>query len=143
MHDYDITRSVCYSPERMFDLVADIESYPRFVPGYRAVRILSRKEGLLVEQSVGFGAFSFDFRSRAELERPESIRVHTEEGPFPVALIEWSFMAADAGCRVHFGMDYTHHRVSGLLKAGIGPVTGPRMVQAFLDEAKRRYGGGA
>ena len=55
----------------MFDVVADVARYPEFVPGWLEVRVLREEASeLLVEQRLGFGAFSSWVRSRATLRRP-------------------------------------------------------------------------
>jgi coenzyme Q-binding protein COQ10 len=77
-------RQLPFRQPEVFDIVADIERYPEFVPGCRDARILERNGArLLVEQEMGLGGpWSWRFRTDARLERPSHIRIATQEHPF-------------------------------------------------------------
>lgn len=80
------------SCEQLFDLVADIERYPEFIPGCWAARITHREAGTLtVHQRLGLGALSLEFSSQAKLERPRNIHICATDGPFEHLSIDWSF----------------------------------------------------
>ena len=65
-----------WTPEELFDLVADVRRYPEFLPWVAAVRIRSSEPELLVaDMSVGFKALKETFTSRVHLERPHKVRV--------------------------------------------------------------------
>ena len=65
-----------FTCEQIFDLAADIERYPEFLPGWISARILSRAvDQLEVEQVLGIGPARVQFRSRAVLHRPKQIAV--------------------------------------------------------------------
>ncbi len=99
---YTIARTLPFPREAVFDLVADVESYPRFVPGWREVRVLRREQQLLeVEQAVGLGPLELRFHSTATLERPARIAIRSGEPPFADLVLEWRFADAPAGgCQV-------------------------------------------
>ncbi|HEU0134439.1 MAG TPA: type II toxin-antitoxin system RatA family toxin, partial [Allosphingosinicella sp.] len=71
------TRQMPYTPEQMFDLVADVKRYQEFLPWVAATRIRSDSETLMVaDLVVGFKAIKETFTSRVEKQRPN--RIHTE-----------------------------------------------------------------
>lgn len=86
----------------MFDVVADVERYPEFLPGWHEVRIL-RRQGLdlLVEQRLGLAGLTRTMRSLARLQRPESIVVRPVDGLTEGLSLEWRFTdRAAGGCDV-------------------------------------------
>lgn len=88
-------RQVPYAAGRVFDLVADVERYPQFLPGWQQARIVARQGDVLtVEQSLGGWGFSWRFRTRATFERPTRIRIETREHPFEHLLQVWRFEPA-------------------------------------------------
>jgi len=91
-------RRLPYPREAVFDLVADIESYPEFLPGWREARILERRNKVLVvEQSLGGLGLDFCFRTTARLQRPESIHIESRDRPFRYLDQHWRFKAVDEG----------------------------------------------
>ena len=102
------TRHLPYSPEQMFDLVADIGRYDEFLPWVVAVRIRSSSEHeTLADLVVGFHAFKERFTSRVTKERPGHICVDYVEGPLKYLKNEWRFEPApDGGTNVHFSVDF-------------------------------------
>jgi coenzyme Q-binding protein COQ10 len=136
------TRRVAYRPEQLFDLVADVGKYPKFLPWCVGARIRSRSETELVaDLTIGFGPFRESFTSRVTLDRPHRVRVRYENGPFRYLNNEWRFAPDPAGCKVDFYVDFEFR--SRLLQAAIGVVFNEavrRMVNAFLMRARDVYG---
>ena len=90
-------RRLPYPREALFDLVADVESYPAFLPGWREAQILEREQNVLhVEQTLGALGLTFRFRTRATLNRPQSIRIETREHPFRHLEQYWRFRGLDS-----------------------------------------------
>jgi coenzyme Q-binding protein COQ10 len=90
----------------MFDLAADVERYPQFLRGWRAVRIIGRDavDGLMVEQVVGLGPLHWRFFSSALLHRPGHLCIRSTGRPFDRLQIDWRFAdCPDNGCTVDFG----------------------------------------
>ncbi|MBS0559065.1 MAG: type II toxin-antitoxin system RatA family toxin [Proteobacteria bacterium] len=137
-------RVVPYTQEQLFDLVADVGSYPRFLPWCVGARIRSRAERELVaDLTIGFGPFRESFTSRVALNRPEAVRVRYENGPFRYLNNQWSFDPHPVGCEVDFFVDFEFR--SRLLQSAIGVVFNEatrRMVNAFLKRAQDVYGPG-
>ena len=137
-------RTLPYSPEQMYELVADVGKYPQFLPWCTGARVRSHTETELVaDLTIGFGPFRESFTSRVELERPRHVTVKYENGPFRYLNNKWTFdPAADGhGCTVSFFVDFEFR--SRLLQSAIGMVFNEavrRMVNAFLTRARKVYG---
>lgn len=133
---------VPYRAEQLFDLVADVEKYPQFLPWCVGAKIRSRSETELVaDLTIGFGPFRESFTSRVALRRPEKVVVRYENGPFRYLNNQWTFTANPRGCRVDFFVDFEFR--SRILQAAIGVVFNEavrRMVNAFLKRARDVYG---
>lgn len=131
-----------YSPEQMFDLVADVGKYPTFLPWCAGARVKSHTETQLVaDLTIGFGPFRESFTSRVELDRPRQIQVKYENGPFRYLNNQWTFEPNPKGCNVKFYVDFEFR--SRVLQAAIGVVFNNAvklMVNAFLKRAREVYG---
>jgi coenzyme Q-binding protein COQ10 len=134
--------AVGYVPEQLFDLVADVDKYPQFLPWCTGAHVRSRTETALVaDLTIGFGPFRESFTSRVTLERPRRIRVTYENGPFRYLNNQWLFTGTDAGTQVDFWVDFEFR--NRLLQRAIGVVFSEavkRMVSAFLKRARDTYG---
>ena len=133
---------VPYTPEQMFDLVADVGRYHEFLPWCAASRVRSSTDTELVaDLTIGFGPFRESFTSRVALARPRTVQVKYENGPFRYLNNQWSFTAAPNGCRVDFFVEFEFR--SRLLQAAIGAVFNQAvaaMVSAFRRRARAVYG---
>jgi coenzyme Q-binding protein COQ10 len=133
---------VPYTPEQLFDLVADVGSYPRFLPWCVAARVRSRTDThLLSDLTIGFGPFRESFTSRVTLDRPKCVVVKYENGPFRYLNNQWAFSPHGTGTEVAFFVDFEFR--SRILQAAIGVVFNEavrRMVKAFLKRARDVYG---
>ena len=87
---------------QMFELVADIERYHEFLPGWSPARITQREGNVLtVIQEIRVGVLRLEFESRAELQRPERLQIHSSAGPFRHFRLDWQFRPGlHAGCVV-------------------------------------------
>ncbi len=136
---------VPYSPEQLFDIVADVASYPKFLPWCVGARIRTRSETELVaDLTIGFGPFRETFTSRVSLERPERIKVVYENGPFRYLNNQWVFRPHEQGTELDFFVDFEFR--SRILQAAIGVVFNEavrRMVGAFHKRARDLYRGTA
>jgi coenzyme Q-binding protein COQ10 len=114
MPSFRTSHVVNHTPQQMFDLVADVESYPQFVPLCQSLRIRRRfvlpggSETLLADMEVGYKAIKEKFSSRVVLDR-EGRRIDVEyvDGPFSHLENKWVFTEAGEGqCRVDFFIAY-------------------------------------
>jgi len=131
-----------YSPEQMFDLVADVGKYPQFLPWCIGARVRGASATALVaDLTIGFGPFRESFTSRVTLDRPSRIKVRYENGPFRYLNNQWDFRPVDDGAEVAFFVDFEFR--SRILQAAIGVVFNEavrRMVNAFRKRAHDVYG---
>lgn len=131
-----------YTPEQLFDMVADVRRYPEFLPWCVGARIISRSEQELVaDLTIGFKMFRETFRSQVTLERPHHVHVRYLNGPFRYLNNHWRFHAHPQGTEVDFFVDFEFR--SRLLQAVIGTVFNEAvrlMVRAFERRAMQLYG---
>ncbi|WP_424928257.1 type II toxin-antitoxin system RatA family toxin [Amaricoccus tamworthensis] len=143
-------RVMPYSPQQMYDLIADIRKYPEFLPWCSACRIrstrpLSEGEGSVIDADmvISFKVFREKFGSRVTL-RPENSTIDVEylDGPFRYLNNHWKFLPAEGGgCEVDFFVDFEFK--SAILQKIIGVVFGEamqRIVRAFEQRAEKLYG---
>jgi coenzyme Q-binding protein COQ10 len=84
----------------MFDLAADIERYPEFLPHWPQASIRSRDGDVLyVRQEIDLGVRRLEFESRAVLQRPGHLHIDSASGPFRRLSIDWRFTPERGGCR--------------------------------------------
>ena len=137
------TRHLPYTPEQLFDLVADVARYDEFLPWVVAVRVRSSSETETVaDLVVGFNAFKERFTSRVVKERPHRICVDYVDGPLKYLHHEWTFeRAADGGTNVHFAVDFAFRsRLFESLAGAMFDRALRRMTGAFEQRAGELYG---
>ena len=137
------TRHLPYSPEQLFDMVADVARYDEFLPWVAAVRVRSSSETETVaDLMVGFNAFKERFTSRVVKRRPNRICVDYIEGPLKYLHNEWTFEAApDGGTKVHFSVDFAFKsRLFESLAGAMFDRALRRMTGAFEARAASLYG---
>ena len=134
------TKHLPYTPEQLFDLVADVEHYDEFLPWVVAVRVRSSSETETVaDLVVGFNAFKERFTSRVKKQRPTEIYVDYIEGPLKYLHNEWRFEApADSGTDVHFSVDFAFKsRIFETLAGSMFDRALRRMTGAFEKRAEQ------
>lgn len=149
MPHHSDSRIVPYSADQMYALVADIESYPQFLPWNSAARIRSRKPGpegnevIEADLVISFKVFRERFGSRVTLW-PAQKRIDTQylDGPFKYLTSGWTFAdQPEGGSRVEFFVDFEFR--NAILGRVIGVVFHEamvRIVRAFEERAKVLYG---
>lgn len=151
MPSFNTTHRVRHSAAEMFELVADIESYPRFVPLCRALRVRRRTENegiltLIADMEVGYKAIRETFTSRVTCERlAGKIIVEYIDGPFRHLENRWIFHDRDEGksCLVEFRISYEFKsRALGLLMGGMFDTAFRKFTEAFENRADVVYGKG-
>ena len=145
------TRKLPYSAQQMYDLVADVEKYPQFLPWTAAARIRSRRDipdGEVMEADlvISFKVFRETFGSRVTLY-PEVMKIETEylDGPFRHMESTWSFldMTSDqqGRCEVTFDVDFEfRNRILGSAAGMFFNDAMQRIVRAFERRAAALYG---
>jgi coenzyme Q-binding protein COQ10 len=151
MPAFRTTRRVAFTPRQMFDLVADVEKYPQFLPLCEALLVKKRerngdKDVLIAEMTVGYMAIRESFTSRVALD-PASLTVHAgsvpeyPSGPFRRVENTWTFAPAPGGCDVGFYISYDFKSL--MLQALVGGLFDRvfrRYTQAFEERARVVYG---
>lgn len=140
-------RRLPHTAQQMYDLVADVASYPDFLPWCAAARVRGRSEHaagevLDVDLVISFKLFRERFGSRVTL-RPAEMRIDVEylDGPFKYLNNHWTFTPDGDGCIVDFFVDFEFR--SAVLQAVIGVVFNEamqRIVRAFEARARVLYG---
>jgi coenzyme Q-binding protein COQ10 len=137
------TKHLPYTPEQLFDLVADVARYDEFLPWVVAVRIRSSSEQETVaDLIVGFNAFKERFTSRVVKKQPSRICVDYVEGPLKYLHNEWKFdRAADGRTNVCFSVDFAFRsRLFESLAGAMFDRALRRMTSAFEQRAAALYG---
>lgn len=149
MPTHSETRRLPYSAQQMYDLVADVGSYPQFLPWNAAARVRSvtpQADGSHVMEAdlvISFKVFRERFTSRVTLW-PDDKKIDTEylDGPFKYMRSNWAFSDVDGGCDVKFFVDFEFK--NAVLQGIIGLVFNEamqRIVRAFERRADKLYGG--
>ena len=139
-------RIMPYTAKQMYDLVADVETYPDFLPWCAATRIRkvtkdSHKTIIEADLIIAFKVFRERFGSRVTLKAEKfSIDVEYLDGPFKYLNNHWIFRDVDGGCEADFFVDFEFK--SRVLQALIGVVFNEamqRIVKAFEMRADDLY----
>lgn len=143
-------RILPYTEQQMYGLVADVGSYPKFLPWTAAARIRSRRaieggEVMEADLVISFKVFRERFGSRVTLW-PKDLKIDTEylDGPFKYMKSTWAFRDVEGGCEVEFFVDFEFR--NAILQGIIGVVFNEamlRVVRAFERRAAELYGPGA
>jgi coenzyme Q-binding protein COQ10 len=150
MPQFSTKRQVRHSAAEMFDLVADVERYPQFVPLCRSLTVRRRstdgegRDVITADMTVAYKLVRETFTSRVTLDRPKlQILVEYLEGPFERMNNRWSFRPTGEGtCEVEFFIAYEFRsRTLGLLMGGIFDAAFRRFASAFERRADQVYGG--
>lgn len=140
------TRIVPYTADLMFQVVADVKKYPRFLPWVTGLEVLRHegadggREALIARMSVGFSRFRESYTSRVTLdEAARTIDVVQIDGPFRVLENHWRFAPeGEAACRVDFTIEYEFRNVLLNLAAGAAfDRVAKRMADAFEQRAAK------
>ncbi|MFM8700162.1 MAG: type II toxin-antitoxin system RatA family toxin [Hyphomicrobiales bacterium] len=147
MPAFQSSRTVAFAPDQMFDLVADVERYPEFLPLCEGLNIRRRsmledgREVLLADMTVGYKAIRETFTSRVTLDRSK-LRIDVEyvNGPFSHMENIWRFTADGNKTIVDFSINYQFKsRMLGLLMGGMFDQAFRRFADAFEKRAAKTY----
>ena len=130
---------IAESPDRMYELINDIQRYPEFVPWCTAARVESRKEGEVVATlTIKRGPLRAEFTTRNLLEPGKRVLMQFVSGPFRVLEGLWTLTPlGDLGCRVELEMRFEFaNRVAGTLFAPLFEDTAASLVDAFVKRAR-------
>jgi coenzyme Q-binding protein COQ10 len=137
-------RFLPFTPEQLFDLVADVGHYQDFLPWVAATRIREDNETEMVaDLIVGFKALKETFTSRVKKTRPGEIGIDYVEGPLKFLHNHWKFRPVPGGTEVDFCVDFAfRNRNFEALAGQMFDRALRRMIGAFEERAAVLYGAG-
>ncbi len=132
--------------DRMFDLVNDLEDYPRFLPNVKDMQV-TRDTGAegdvrFARMTIQFGPVSQAYTSKVVASRSDhTITATSNDGPFAYLNSKWTFEPEGEGTRIRFDIDF---KIANPLIATVAEAAfsakQEQIVDAFIDEADRRFG---
>jgi coenzyme Q-binding protein COQ10 len=149
MPQFRTRHRVRHSAEEMFDLVADMDRYPEFVPLCKAMRVRGRAtvaEGVEVANATMTVAYKMvheEFTTRVTMNKPELwITVEYLSGPLQVLSNRWAFHpVSENSCDVEFYISYEFKsRMLALVMGAVFEIAFRRFAEAFERRADRVYG---
>jgi coenzyme Q-binding protein COQ10 len=149
MPQFSTRRQVRHAAADMFDLVADVERYPEFVPLCRELKVRQRipePEGVeivVADMTVAYKLIRESFTSRITLDRPNlQILVEYLRGPFSRMENRWAFHPlGEQSCEIEFFISYDFKsRAFGLLMGAMFDMAFRRFAAAFEQRADQVYG---
>lgn len=134
---------ILYSAEQMYDLVNDIEHYPRFMDGCVGAEVFSREQGVVVARlDLARAGINMSFVTRNTLLRPEAMKMQLVDGPFKRFSGEWRFDSLrDDACKVSLHLDFLIN--SAVASAAAGKMldsVGASLVDSICKRADQVYG---
>lgn len=144
---FSTRRRVPFSARQMFDLVADVEQYPLFLPLCDSLSVISCEQKgpetvLVATMGIGYRAIHERFTTRVTLRAGEpAILVEYLDGPFKRLENRWRFLPAPGGSDVDFYIDYEFRSIAlGLLMGALFDAAFRRFAEAFEARARVVYG---
>ena len=134
---------VGHSAERVYALVEDIESYPRFLPWCTGARVERGPDGVTATLEIGMRGLRQSFTTRNENRPGTSIEMRLVKGPFRHFAASWRFKSLSAqACGIEFSLEYEFSsKAAGKLLAPLFGTIANTMVDAFSRRADEIYNG--
>ncbi|MEO8249996.1 MAG: type II toxin-antitoxin system RatA family toxin [Burkholderiales bacterium] len=136
---------IWHSAQQMFDLVAEVDHYPEFLPWCdRASVLATHEDGVTAEIGIAFSGIRQTFTTRNTHLPGREVKLHLVDGPFSRLDGAWVFTPVGQdqnACRVELSLNYGFK--SAALSALVGPVfdkIAASLVDAFVKRAKAVYG---
>ena len=147
MPKFESKRIVSFTPRQMFDLVADVERYPEFVPLCERLTIRTRRERegttlLVADMTVAYKMIRESFATQVLLD-PDKRQIDVEyiDGPFRFLRNQWRFEDDPKGCKVVFFIEYEFkNRALGMVMGSMFDYDFRRFAVAFEERAAKVYG---
>ena len=143
MRQVERSAIVPFAAEAMFDLVADVESYPQFLPGCSGSRVRSRLgDEVVASIALAQGPLRTEFTTRNQLLRGTRITMDLEDGPFSELKGAWEFTPIGPhGSRVSLTLRFAFEsRVTDMLLGPTFESLCTHLVDAFVSRARAVYG---
>ena len=131
-----------YTAKEMFDLVADISSYPEFLPWCIGSTVIKKRDtnNFDAKLKVGYKAIDEEYISRVSGDYLKEISSNAISGPFKLLESKWKFNKVNDFCEVEFSIRYEFKSfLLGKLMGALFKKASEKMFQAFQDRAKNLY----
>lgn len=131
-----------FSSQQVFELVTDIEAYPRFIEGCQDIRVLSQtQEAIVAQVKAGLGPFSETYECEIKSEPYSWVRVDYIKGPFQHLCNEWRFQEISSHqTQVDFYIDFAFQlKLYEMMMKGVFQVIVKKTILAFEREALLRF----
>lgn len=137
MHSVERSVLVPHSASQMFDLVADVEKYPQFMPWCGGASVSHRDDhGMQASVTISFAGIKQTFTTRNKHQYPTCIELELVDGPFSVLTGKWEFIAlSEDACKVLFTLKYQFSNRA--LETLVGPIFN-RIATSFIDSFTQR-----
>jgi len=132
-----------YSAEKMFDVVADIRSYPGFLKWCDDMQIISENaEEVVAKLMISYAKLNFSFTTRNKMKKNESITMNLVDGPFSSLTGQWTIQAlSDEACKVSLEMDFMFDsKITDKLFGRVFENIINDQIDAFQKRAAQLYG---
>ena len=141
------SKTVNYSKDQMFDLVADIDCYDEFLPWCNNSKIIntSIKDDIkivIADLEIGYDQFVYTYRSEVKLHKDKSeINVRNLDGPFKYLENNWKFVTVnESECEIQFKIDFELNiTLFDILMRKFFDLAFQKMVDAFISRANEIY----
>jgi coenzyme Q-binding protein COQ10 len=134
---------VPYSAHQMFELVADIPSYPKFLPWCGGARIISAQgDEVVAAIDIAYSGVHRTFSTRNLLQRDKMMEIQLLEGPFSYLQGFWQFKALDEqSCKISLDLEFdVANRIVGLALTPVFSNIANQLVDRFHRRATELYG---
>ncbi|WP_415902189.1 type II toxin-antitoxin system RatA family toxin [Neptuniibacter sp. QD29_5] len=142
MTQVDRSALVLHTAEEMFDLINDVARYPEFLPWCASTEIISRTDDELVATLfLSKGGLKYSFTTRNQLNRPVSMTLELEEGPFSRLSGVWDFKPlSDEACKVSLSLQFEFSgKIASMAMSKVFNQVATTMVDAFVTRADQVY----
>jgi ribosome-associated toxin RatA of RatAB toxin-antitoxin module len=137
MHSVERSVLVPHSASQMFDLVADVEKYPQFMPWCGGATVSERDaQGMKASITISLAGIKQTFTTRNVHQYPSSIALQLVDGPFSALTGNWEFISlSQDACKVLFTLNYEFSNRA--LETLVGPIFN-RIATSFIDSFTQR-----
>ena len=137
MHSVERSVLVPFSAAKMFDLVAEVEKYPEFMPWCGGAVVSERTEhGMRASITIALAGVRQSFSTQNRHDYPHTIELELVDGPFSALTGKWSFVVLEQeACKVLFTLNYAFS--SRTLETLVGPIFN-RIASSFIDSFTQR-----
>lgn len=142
MDRYSQKKTLSYTTQQLFDIVIDVESYPKFLPWCKASRIINQTDAFNFDAvlTVGYKSINESYTSKVESIYLKKIKSTATEGPFRMLESFWLFNDKKDCCEVEFNIQYEFKSFFlGKVMGGMFKKASEKMFSAFENRAQSLY----